>query len=151
MTDLFEFDADLAPKTLKAFFPVRFPSDSMVNGVADSDENPTMPLLSKEITVDKYWEYRAMNIEIDVPTGKVKDWEMGVVATLNIKVVDAGVYSLFNGEGRRIAHIENDYAPETFEIDGNGYGDYIIITIQADGIIKGWKANRVLCMLKAKR
>src|SRR5699024_7455125 len=104
MTDLFAFDEDLAPKTVKAFFPVRFPSDSWVNGAADNDENPTMPLMDKEITVDKYWEYRAMNIEIDVPTGKVKDWTEGVVAELNIKVVDMGVYSLFNGEGRRIAH-----------------------------------------------
>lgn len=151
MTDLLDFDADLAPKTVKAFFPVRSPSYSLINGTPDDDENPQMPLMSKEVTIDEYWEYRAMNIEIDVPTGKVKDWTEGVIAELNIKVVDMGVYSLFNGEGRRIAHIENDYVPETFNIDDEGYGDYISLTIQADGVIKKWTPKRIMSMLNGKK
>jgi hypothetical protein len=35
----------------------------------------------------------------------------------------------------------DDYVPNTLCPDGNGYGDYIKMTIDAEGLIQNWKFN----------
>lgn len=75
---------------------------------------------------------------IELSTGRIVDWPQGTTAKVHYKVCDAGEYWL--GEsGYRMAKWRGSYVPSDFlSIGDEGYGDYIILTIGADGLIEGW-------------
>lgn len=113
---------------LKASLGVRYWEDGDVNGKADDERHPTIPLRQ-----GAYW-----NIEIDLETGVIVDWPEGVTASVHYKVCDAGVYTLLDKDGTEIARIDG-YVPSILYPEGNGYGDYVIMEIDGTGQIKSWK------------
>ena len=119
-------------KTLSVVAHVRYWCDATVNGLkgVDDDEaaDPGIPC-----RVGDSW-----CPVIDVDTGQITNWTKGTTATVHYKVCDAGVYELLDPKGNRIATLDG-YVPSMMSPDGNGYGDYIKMTIDADGFIEGWE------------
>ena len=78
---------------------------------------------------------------IDVNEGKILDWTPGFCLNTGFKVCDQGVYVYSNqDESQQIVSCDCDeyYVPNWLDEVGDGYGDYLQITINGDGTIKDW-------------
>lgn len=117
---------------------VRYWEDATVNGVTD-DDGSLIPFRMAAC-------WRPV---IDLATGQVIDWPVGTTADIHYKVCDAGEYWLADENNVPLAKYGNDltdtsYVPdELLCIGDRGYGDYIIMTVDASGIIQGWKQPRI--------
>ncbi len=108
---------------------VRYWEDAAINGI--NDDNGTLTPLK----IGDCW-----CPVIRLSDGVVMDWPTGVVADINFKVCDAGEYWLLDENKQRIAKWCGYYVPDEFLCPGkNGYGDYIILNISAEGFILNWK------------
>lgn len=107
---------------------VRYWEDATVNGVQDSD-GKLIPCRS-----GNSWQP-----VIDLKTGNIQDWPKGITAKIHYKVCDAGVYYMLDESKKRVAKWGGHYVPDHFlSVGENGYGDYIILTVEEDGHIKNW-------------
>lgn len=80
-------------------------------------------------------------LKIDVETGKVINWPVGIDGYFyDIKLVDGGIYKLLN-KNNKIIHNYIGYVPKCLSIEDNGWGDYLIFKIKNDGYINNWKFN----------
>ncbi len=105
--------------------------DAIVNGVEDKD-GTLVPCSSGN----------AWTPLIAVETGLIVNaWPKGVTASINYKVCDAGCYTLLDKNMKVIKTLENSYVPVCLSPIKNGYGDYIIMKIDENGKIAGWKPN----------
>lgn len=120
-----EYDA----KYLRADCGVRYWEDARVNGVTDQD-GELIPCRN----VDTW----SPLIEID--TGVIVGWPKGTTADLHYKVCDDGKYVLFDASMQKIVGIDG-YVPTIMSPGENGYGDYVIMTIDGDGRIADWKVD----------
>lgn len=120
-------DYDVA--AIKVSAAVRYWEDGKVGESEDTD-GTLMPLRNGDL-----WEPI-----IDLDTGRIRDWPEGVEADVHYKVCDAGVYTLLDAEGRAVA-TRDGYVPDLLSPGDNGYGDYIIMEIGADGVIADWDAE----------
>jgi hypothetical protein len=116
--------------TLVASMEVRYWEDAEVNDVEDDPTNPVIPLRKGNL-----W-----NITVDLATGKIKDWPQGTTAITHYKVCDAGIYALLDADGTEVVR-KADYVPSMLAPGGRGYGDYVILMINADGIIEQWEPD----------
>lgn len=116
--------------TLRAAMGVRFWEHASVNGVDEQEDAPTIPFAKGDV-----WQ-----IDIDLANGRIFGWPGGTVANAHYEVCDAGVYSLLDAAGDVVASKEG-YVPGMLSPGGEGYGDYVIMEIDSDGIIKGWRAD----------
>lgn len=108
---------------------VRYWEDATVNGKEDSD-GTLIPCRNRNS-----WEP-----VIDLETGQILNWPAGIEADIHYKVCDAGEYWLLDATKQRIAKWNGYYVPDDILCVGdNGYGDYIIFKVGADGIVIGWK------------
>jgi hypothetical protein len=108
---------------------VRYWEDSSVNGIVD-DDGTLMPF--------RYGDLWKPLIRIE--DGAVFGWPEGMTASIRYKVCDAGDYWLTNEENERIAKWNGHYVPNKFLCHGDdGWGDYIIFNVGADGRVIGWK------------
>lgn len=115
-------------KYIEVSAAVRYWEDARVDGVTDSGGD--IPLRNGE-----NWE-PVINLE----TGFVKDWPLGVTAEVHYKVCDEGEYWLQDAQGQRIAKWKDCYVPNAILCPkGNGYGDYIIFNISASSQIENWR------------
>lgn len=113
---------------------VRYWEDAIINGAEDADGNLT-PLRNGE-----HW-----CPVIRLADGMVMDWPAGTVADIHFKVCDDGEYWLLDEQRSRIAKWAGFYVPNDFLCPAeNGYGDYIILTIDADGRIAKWKLPAIV-------
>lgn len=80
-------------------------------------------------------------LEIDLNTSRVVGWPEGRHASLHLKVVDSGIYTLIGANGKTLREHE-DYVPDWLPGE---YGDCFIADIQGDGAIfqdgKRWEAD----------
>lgn len=83
------------------------------------------------------------NIEIDIDSGKITNWEQGEIRSTYFKVCDEGVYSLLDELGNEIVKKDGCYVPNCLAIGENGYGDYVILDIKEDGTIKDWDNSSI--------
>ena len=80
------------------------------------------------------------NTVVFYATGAIVGWPPGLTARIHYKVCDCGEYWLGDAAGNRIAKWAGDYVPSRFLCHGGeGYGDYIILTINGDGAIDGYR------------
>lgn len=113
---------------------VRYWEDARINGT--EDEQGTLVPMRKG---DRWCPI------IELASGRVLDWPLGVTADLHYKVCDDGEYWLADDNNAKLAKYGTDptdtsYVPnDILCIGDNGYGDYIILTVGADGLIVGWK------------
>lgn len=116
-------------KYLSADCGVRYWEDGEVNGVEDTD-GKLIPLRVKD----------AWCPTIDLETGVIQEWPQGTTADVHYKVCDAGIYKLLDGEKSVVATIDG-YVPSMMCPGGNGYGDYVIMSIGPDGKIADWEID----------
>ena len=76
---------------------------------------------------------------IDIDSGQISEWPKGEEGSIHLKVCDEGIYTLFDEHGSQVGSIEQNYAPNGL-IPGE-YGDYVIMDIGQDGIVKNWPTH----------
>lgn len=118
-------------RTLRVNAGVRYWEDSEVNGESDTEGGDNIPC--KEGSM-----WRPI---IDLASGVIKNWEKGKTADIHYKVCDNGSYYLEDADGCAVASIEQDYVPPILCPEDRGYGDYIIMKVDAEGRIRNWKPN----------
>ena len=112
---------------------VRYWEDAEVNGVSD-EEGDMIPLKDGD----------SWKPVIDMATGRLQNWPVGTTADIHYKVCDDGDYWLANSEGEKLAKWKGHYVPDAFLCVGDrGYGDYIIVNVNAIGYIEGWKTPAI--------
>lgn len=106
----------------------RYWEDAEVNGQWDNDGS-LIPFRIGD-------EWRPV---IRLADGMVLDWPPGMVAKIYYKVCDQGMYWLQDADRKRVAKWAGHYVPNDFLCHGdNGFGDYILMNIGADGMVVGW-------------
>jgi hypothetical protein len=75
---------------------------------------------------------------IDVETGTIKNWATGTYADMHFKVCDECGVKLIGENDEVLYECEDGYVPKVLCPNENGYGDYIIMTIDGDGVISNW-------------
>lgn len=127
-----------------------FFEDATVNGTDDIswDEQrcliaPRMPLMTYEEAKKEYrWQF-----EIDLETGNIINWPKGTTASTCYKVRDEGSYALLD-ENHNIIHKADCYVPKILayldKAQSYGFGDYIILSINAEGHLKDFPQGNEL-------
>jgi hypothetical protein len=112
---------------------VRYWEDATINGAEDINGDLT------PCRVGNLW-----NPTINIETGEIQRWPQGTVASIYFKVCDEGRYWIVDDEGNMQAKWKGHYVPdEILAIGDSGYGDYIILEVGADGLIKDWKKPQI--------
>jgi hypothetical protein len=107
---------------------VRYWEDATVNG-AEDHAGMLIPLREGET-----WKP-----VIELATGQIRGWPPGTTADIHYKVCDDGQYWLAGADGQKRWKWKGDYVPDRMLCVGHrGYGDYIILTVESDGRIRGW-------------
>jgi hypothetical protein len=119
----------VAVKYLKVDAGVRYWEDATVNGVED-ESGSLIPCRDGDCWCPV----------IDIDTGTIEGWPAGTTASVHYKVCDDGRYALLDAERNEVVAID-DYVPPIMSPGGNGYGDYIIMDIGADGKIAKWRPD----------
>lgn len=111
---------------LKIECGVRYWEDAEVNGVEDT-EGTLIPLRDGDD-----W---CPIIEID--TGVIKNWPSGITAKVHYKCCDDGEYWLIADDGFELKY-PGYYVPNILDLNGESYGDYVILNIDENGKIANW-------------
>lgn len=104
---------------------IRYWEDAEINGES-SEDGSLVPFKSGDL-----WK-----ITIDVATGKIIDWPEGAIAEIHFKVCD-GFYCILSCNKKKLFKYSG-YVPAFMCPEEEGWGDYIIMDIDAKGLIKGW-------------
>jgi hypothetical protein len=113
----------------------RFIEDAYINGERELEDNPKMPFLTSDFLGDYQWD-----INIDIDKGLIENWPTDVKASIHYKVCDEGFYEIFDEKGEKLGDF-NGYVPHIMCPKKPGYGDYIIMDIDENGIIQDWDAK----------
>jgi hypothetical protein len=116
-------------KYLQAECGVRYWEDGEVNGSEDTD-GELIPCRVKDSWCPT----------IDLTTGVIEEWPEGTTADIHYKVCDAGIYRLLDADKNVVREIDG-YVPSIMSPGGSGHGDYVIMTIDADGKIVNWSVD----------
>lgn len=119
-------EVDITTMLVKA--KVRYWEDASVDGV-DDEEGTLIPCRQGEIWAP----------EIDIDTGKIRNWEQGKKAKVHYKVCDQCSFYIKDSEGNIVGKQEGEYVPGVLCPKDSGYGDYIIMDIDENGLIDKWK------------
>lgn len=122
-----EFDL----KTLFVKAGVRRWESSEVDGESDTEEGNNIPCKVGELWCPI----------IDIDSGIIQNWEIGKTADIHYKVADCLGFEIKDANNETILSEEDGYVPNTLCINGEGYGDYLILQIEETGKIKDWKFN----------
>lgn len=129
----------MEPKYLKIDYVDRI--DMLVyNGKECNFETNPFPLTTQ--TEDGIYDANT-KLTIDIDSGEVLHWPKGNVGVIMSKPVDSGIYTFLDEHNEKLTLI-NDYVIDGLDIDDDGFGDYIYITIQEDGTIKNWDKEKIL-------
>lgn len=122
---------------LRAECGVRYWEDGEVNGVQDT-EGSLIPCRDPKPN-DSHGGGTWCPV-IDMRTGKIEGWPEGTTANIHYKVCDDGAYELLDVDHQLVKRIEG-YVIGMMCPEENGYGDYVIMKIAADGTIAKWKVD----------
>jgi hypothetical protein len=110
---------------------VRYWEDAVIKGVNDKDG-----------TLTPFRRGDDWCPVIRLADGVVMDWPAGMEAVFHFKVCDAGEYWLLDENRQRVAKWSGYYVPDKFLCPaGAGYGDYIILQVNAEGGINKWRSG----------
>jgi len=122
-------EVEMEAKTLHVKAGARYWEDATVNGVEDTVGD----LIPCRVEGDENW----LPV-IDIDTGVITNWEQGKTAEIHYKVCDDGLYVVYDENEKEIAR-KDGYVPDTMSPKENGYGDYIIMNVDENGLIENWK------------
>lgn len=145
---------------------VRYWTDCRINGQEfdEDDPNVTSDMIKDLLT---RWDPKSetglvagdkLILNIDPDSGKVMNYWGEREIEMFFKVCDECSWNAttrkHNGPDPRnwydevVVEEEEDYVPDFLSLDDEGYGDYILITIDKDGFIKEWPSpNRLSDMI----
>lgn len=87
-------------------------------------------------------KFDTVEVMIDVDNKKVVDWnETAGEVSIFAKVRDEGVYKYYDKDGNIIQTIEDEYVPDFLQVNENGYGDYLNLTISKNGVIENFNID----------
>lgn len=129
-------------KTLFVKAHVRYPEDAMIQegpddawGEDDSHQ-PKMPCMAY-VECNKRtggWHWCPV---IDLATGRIINWKQGVRASISYKVVDEFECYITDADNAIVTKYEG-YVPSFMAITDEGYGDYVYLEINENGMIADW-------------
>lgn len=117
-------------KTLLVKAGVRYWEDATVNGENDDEDGSLIPCKNGD-----NWEPI-----IDIETGVITNWKAGYYAHIHYKVCDDGYYEVLDADGNIVCAIDG-YVPDTMCPSDSGYGDYIMMDIDCNGVIENFDFN----------
>lgn len=120
-----EFDV----KYLLAEIGARYWEDTEVDGVEDT-EGALIPCRDGD----------AWKPLIDLETGIIVNWEKGKTAKTHYKSCDSNIFKLLDENKNVIAEIDG-YVIDMMCPVGEGYGDYVIMNIDANGKIEDFSTD----------
>lgn len=87
-------------------------------------------------------KFDTVEVMIDVDKKKVFGWnETAGEVSIFAKVRDEGVYKYYDKDGNIIQTIEDEYVPDFLQVNENGYGDYLNLTISKNGVIENFNID----------
>lgn len=87
-------------------------------------------------------KFDTVEVMIDVDNKKVVEWnETAGEVSIFAKVRDEGVYKYYDKDGNIIQTIEDEYVPDFLQVNENGYGDYLNLTISKNGVIENFNID----------
>lgn len=138
-------EADTSIKTRHQYIKIKYTdlADAVsLNGKRCNTTDNVFPLSQVYDNEECAFEYI-----IDLDSGKVINWKQGDTAKIYSKPVDAGEYTLLDKDFKELETI-CDYVIEGLDIDDDGYGDYVIFSIQESGRVLNWNSNKILSNFK---
>lgn len=112
---------------------VRYWEDSDLNGKEVSESGEEFPCKNGNL-----W-----NPVIDIDSGIITNWDMGNTANVHFKVCDLCGYAIIDTTGEIVIEKGWSYVPDILCPARDGYGDYIIMNIDEQGKIDGWKPELI--------
>ena len=107
---------------------VRYWEDAEVNGESDTGDGDNVPCKVGDSWCPK----------IEIETGKILNWKQGTTAEVHYKVVDGCGWELHDEHGEVVLEASEGCVPSTLCPKGGGYGDYIKMDIDENGVIANW-------------
>lgn len=107
----------------------RYWEDSEVDGIEDT-EGMLIPCRDGE-----YWKPL-----IEIETGKIVNWEVGKTAKIHYKSCDNNLFKLLD-ENKNVIVSREGYVIDMMSPAENGYGDYVIMNIDSNGIIDAFEPS----------
>lgn len=123
-----KIEKEVELKTLIVHAGVRYWEDAEVNGT-DDEQGDLIPC-----RVGDRWKPI-----IDIDNGVITNWKEGTTAKIHYKVCDCCGWELLDESGNILLSAEDGYVPSTLCPAENGYGDYIIMSVDEHGKIEGWE------------
>lgn len=108
---------------------IQYWEDAEVNGVDDTENGDNIPCKQGELWCPV----------INVATGVIENWEIGKTAKVHYKVSDCCGWELLDENDAVIQSQDDGYVPKTLCPAERGYGDYIIMNINENGLIDKWR------------
>jgi len=87
--------------------------------------------------------YRRLEFVVNLKDHTIVDWEQKhghTPGNLFYKIRDEGTYTLLDENDKEIKQLEG-YVPNALIPEPNGYGDYIELKVNADGVITNWSKD----------
>ena len=88
-------------------------------------------------------KFDTVEVIIDVDDKKVVDWyDTAEEVSIFAKVCDEGVYKYYDKNANIVQTIDNEYVPDFLQVNENGYGDYLNLTISKNGVIENFNIDK---------
>lgn len=129
MKAVLKVEKEFEIKYLQVSAGVRYWEDTTVSGIKD-EEGDLIPCR----------EHERWCPLIDIDSGKILNWKEGIEADIHYKVCDDGTYKLLD-ENKEVIKERDGYVPDIMCPTEQGYGDYIIMKVDASGNIENWKPD----------
>lgn len=129
-------------KTLFIKSRVRYPEDAMLQEGPDdawAEDDPDQPKMPCMTYIEcnrrtSSWHWCPI---IDLATGRIINWKQGVRASISYKVCDEFYCEIKDSDNAIVATYDG-YVPSFMAITDEGYGDYIYLEIDENGMIENW-------------
>ena len=127
-------------KYLRVRCGVRYWEDAIVNGERDEDGS-RIPCREGTAADNDHLGGGNWRPTIVLETGRIEDWPEGTRAQVHYKVCDDGDYELLDADRKVVQTRIREYVPAIMCPGDDGYGDYVIMSIGADGVIDDWRVD----------
>lgn len=142
---------------LKVDAGVRYWDDADVNGKPDIDlfdsegaGKPNMPCavqVKEEPNSNIHSDHYRWQPLIEIDTGQIVNWEQGTTANVLYKVCDNFSCEILD-ENKDVITSYEGFVPKIMCPADDGFGDYIIMDIDENGFIQGWKKDLISRIIK---
>lgn len=124
-------------KYAKCLIYARYFEDSVYNGEDEQEDTPKIPFIGLNETRNR----RFWSPLIDLEQGRILYWPKGNTAYVHYKSCDDNTIMLLDDKFNKVCEYEGD-VPDLLDIYGDACGDYVIMSIDANGYIKDFECTK---------